>query len=396
MPRVSHINWPDFPVLVARLKEIEAELAQGVVLPLLYSVPESSQILEGIGRSVKGINVATCQTAPVLDQFLEKIDAHFVANFGAAGLSPDSNFLLTSVSQAFRSKPCVNCGAVRKCDPSSELANAKAVNEFGQCFQLLRGLFDFVVECCCELYGQYAGVAPSFTLSLSTEPLGKRNPVLDLAIAGQTREVSDHERSIKISMMVAEFGLADYFACLYIMFHECFVHGWCGIALDSGEASHSDSFHEGWMDWVGFELLKGWLSASPTAKSVNLLQHASEFLNAGAVAKGRRVNYITPFHRNAARDKSAATAAECLLNYFKAVLEDPKKAEAAFFRFSLGLNASTIDDRQRERLVINVLLHLSGRTATKTFINNINLWRKVEQFERTGVVKVLTDALNSL
>lgn len=396
MPQVSHINWPEFPLLTARLKEIEVKLAQGVALSHLYSEQESSSILAGIRKSVNSITVETCQTAPVLDEFLDRIGGHFVSNYSLAGLSPEGKGLIQAVNQVFLSKPCGHCGAAPKCDLSSDLTNARAVHEFGQCFRLLREMFDFVVELCHQFYGRCANTSAPAKLALHTEPLGQRNPILDLAISGQTRQDSEHERSIIISILVSEFGLSDYFACLYIMFHECFVHGWCGTLLDSAEASWSDSFHEGWMDCVGFKLLEERLGADPMARKENFWQHAADFLKGGAKARDRRLNFETPVHRNAARYATADAAAESLLTFFRVVLEDSELARAAFFRFSMELNSSSIDDRQRRLLVVNVQTHLSGKAATRTFINNGALSSEIEQFARGGDMRVLLSVLNSI
>jgi hypothetical protein len=384
MPPADHIHWPVFPILAARLKQIEVMLAQGHALPLLHREDDSRQILAGLESSLAATNVASCAGAPILDNYLEKIDAGFVSNYVLPNPSPRSQALIASVNQLFRSKPCNSCGAVIKCQGASELANTQAVHQFGQCIGLLRQLFDFVVEFCRELYAGYAQATASHALALHTHQLGKPNPVLDLAIAADTREKQRAQRSINIHINVVDLDLNDYFACLYIMFHECFVHGWCGVALDSATASYSDSFHEGWMDWIGYELLKERLESRSPRLPEHLMTHSEQFVSAADKARGRRLSYSPSHHRNAANYASAETAACLLDRLFLRVIGEPRLARAAFCRFSLSVNASAMSDKRRAHLVDSVLARLLEPDPAMMLINNLEVTRAIEAFASGG------------
>jgi hypothetical protein len=395
MPPADHIHWPVFPILAARLKQIEVKLAQGHALPALYSKDESRQVLAGLDSSIKVTNVASCTGAPILDNYLEKIHAAFVSNHVLPNTSPQSQALIDSVNQLFCSKPCNRCGAATKCIASSKMANAQAVHQFGECIGVLRQLFAFVVEFCRELYARYApGIAPP-ALALNTHQLGKRNPILDLAVSADTREQQPGQRSINIHLKVNEVDLDEYFACLYIMFHECFVHGWCGPALDSATASYSDAFHEGWMDWVGYDLLDERLRTGSHQLPGHLMTHWREFGTAGVKARGRRLSYWLPeSHRSAASYASGDMAARLLFRFFHLVLDAPPHARAQFLRFSLSLNASGVGDEQRALLVLSVLERLDGDPSL-ILIKHRAVSRAIERFANGGPFQDLLYVLDS-
>lgn len=396
MPLPDHISWPVFPILAARLKQIEVKLAQGPALPVLYSQEESRQILAGLESSIAATNVASCTSAPILDHFLEKIQDGFLSNYVLPGASPQSLALIGSVSRLYGSKPCVDCGAVAKCTSSAVITNAQAVHKFGECISVLRRLFEFVVRFCDESYGAYAQHAPRPQLALYTGALGEADDILDLAITGETREMQGGGRSINIHFTVPDVDLDEYFACLYIMFHECFIHGWCGLRLDSATASYSDEFHEGWLDWVGYELLNERLAAGAGGPSDPWVTHACEFQTAGVKARDRRLNFSRKHHHlNAASYASAEMAARLLFRFFHVAIEDRQRARAAFFRFSLSLNASAIGDERRADLVVDVLRHLGGREDNLTLINYVALCRAIKDFSSGGSVLDLVSVLNS-
>ncbi|MFM9434186.1 hypothetical protein ACFDR9_001235 [Janthinobacterium sp. CG_23.3] len=394
----SHLAWPHFAALMARFKWIETELAQGNALASLYLDPTARAILKGVERSIDASTVASCVGVPALDEFLAKIHTVFSANHAIAGLSATNQGLVQSVGKNFLSQPCAHCHASIKCSAAdaARMANSRNIEHAGTCFVLLRELFDFVVGFCRQLCARYASNNCTWLLELNTAHLNVRNSALDLAVTGRTRETPGRTvRAIELHFYVPDVVLADYYACLYILFHECFVHGCCGLSLDSSEAGYSDMFHEGWMDWVGLQLLEQQLGEALQRHGGRLRGLAKEFVNAGRRAQWRRNDFARPSHNAAAEYASGAAAALDFWHFCGVTLEDAASAWDVLFRFSVGLNLSQRSDEDRALMVDKVREHLSGSAAASTFIEG-KLSQGIQQFALDGQVGTLLSVIHSL
>ncbi len=395
---ISHLAWPYFPALMARLKWIETELAQGSSLASLYLDPAARAILQGVERSIDATTVASCVGVPVLDEFLAKVHAAFSANHAIAGLSEKNHILLRSVGSHFLSQPCVHCCASIKCTgaEAARISNSQNIQNAGTCFALLSELFDFVVGFCTRLYARYAANDGNCRLELNTAHLNARNSVLDLAVSGRTRETGAYMvRAIELHFHVPQVALADYYACWYILFHECFVHGCCGLSLDSSDASFSDMFHEGWMDWVGLQLMQQQLDEALRQHGGRMKGLAKEFVDAGRRAQFRRNDFARPSHGAAAEYASGAAAAEDFLKFCAVTLDDAAGAWDVLFRFSLTLNRSQVSDEDRALMVDKVRENLSAPAVVSTFTDG-KLGLGIRQFVADRQVAGLLSVLHSL
>jgi len=97
---------------------------------------------------------------------------------------------------------------------------------------------------------------------------------------------------VRLSFDIASFGIYDYLSLLYVAFHECFVHGYCGVQIVGGESGLSKPFHEGWMDCVAVLVLEQRLTRLISISTHHVEAYPDEFMKQARVVCDRRYNPV--------------------------------------------------------------------------------------------------------
>ena len=225
----------------------------------------------------------------------------------------------------------------------------------GLCIDSVKKLYALATDIAHTAYG----APPPYPVFFSSGHLGDR-PEPHLSIAGltdeQKRAPGGFERHVHLSVCTKDYDHENYFFTLYVLFHEWFCHVYCGVSISSNTSWRSDAFSEGWMDWLGAQILCNALSSHSRVAQLKLA--AREFqAHTVRLSTLRRASKRRGSSKAAATATTGESAAARLQELFVSHFADRLDGSAHFVSFSVGLNASNAPDELREGLVLgcNVL-----------------------------------------
>jgi hypothetical protein len=362
-----HLGWPHLAKLALRLRVIGSQLNHSDSLLLMSGDESISSLIEKLVNIEKLVitddsNANAASQIPLLDDKFNSI-ADFFAQFTASAASSNANKFRTALQIDLQNPACNGCvQSPCQWNEASRVVDDQNLRNVGNCIAPLKEMFDFATDISSEIYAQLAhnNSCPS-EMIFSTTHMHKRNSELDLAISASTHEISidqngKFQRKVKISFYLNEFWLGDYLACLYAVFHEVFVHGWCGIDIGSETSTQSEDFHDGWMDMIAVHILDQVLTGLQPSSSLPIISAHSELFN-------NRTKEINSFRMDIYRRSrlqniwnwtSGATAANTFRQIFAKAIGSNKEANQLFLSFSLGLNSSCASDALRHKLITNI------------------------------------------
>lgn len=364
-----HLEWQYLARLALRLRTIATQLNQGYPQEWFLSDKNILDIFENLASIEKLVikdnsNIGATSQMPLLDEKFELIanDLNRYSNQVKAG---NASKFLNALNNDLKTPICKSC-TQSPCEWSTTSRNNDEENlkTSGKCIAPLTEMFVFATHIANEIYTQLGNNAscPSDT-RLSTAHIHTRNDELNLAISAsisenRLRSNSKFQRDVKIKFFLDEFKLGDYLAMLYVVFHEVFVHGWCGIDIGGGTSTQSEGFHDGWMDYIAVHMLNQSLINLKNDDFQSIAVYKDLFVNRLAEVNKSRMDFYRPNRcPNVFVWAKGASAAETLRQIFAKAIEDNNTAEQLFFSFSIELNCSNASDTLRYSLVENICSH---------------------------------------
>jgi len=296
---MSHVQWPRLLPLSLRLNVAKAILEQGQAASVLL-------MDAGVSRVLRRVDDLSLSEAPEGDDEFRQpeesgdesgapLEVYFAAVRNALiaksknDTSSAAKALANSIVSACLRGVCHACaasgvvGQTQICQWTEETrdSDAEAVEARGLCLDPIREIFVFCRDTARAAYSEALGANPEQSLTLVTSHTQQLNAQLGLRIDGETKERGrdSNERLIDITFLVEQFGIRDYLSLLYVMFHECFAHGYCGVGIVEPESDRSKAFHEGWMDCIAAAVLEDTLRVAPPANPNHpIALYADEYL----------------------------------------------------------------------------------------------------------------------
>ena len=388
------LGWPELPRFVARLLSVRAQLAHHGELAELSSQSEYCAVRDALLLTVDVIQPDACKDPPVLQSYLTRVWKTVSENHVDALSAPSMKGLNATLQQQYHGDYCVQCQPPEICNGD---ASPGAIRTHGHCLSSLTNLFTGASAFADALYLEHAGIEQGFRpdFAFSTGHMSEIVKQLNVAVTGRAGELPTtrdrrRRRSIRITVAISKFELEDYIACLYVIFHECFVHGWCGVALGGDQVCLSDSFHEGWMDLVGLRLLCDCLSSTNSPLASLVTPHETLFQEISKRVSEVRSDYQRRgAPRSAAINGTGVKAAKTLRGVFGLVFDNNVLADSLFYKFSLRLNASDYSDEARGRVVTSVNCRFGGPKRGQLILEQPHIYDAIRDFQRDMDAKKL-------
>lgn len=388
---MSQIGWPHLFPLAMGLRFGQELSAAGLPLDVLAEDGGASGVVRAVVQvpAAGPFGVAPVVVDPAsapLDDFFRVKSEAIVQPFTVGLLTSTCEQVIEIVRRA-ASPVCATCPALRVGDgacewtSSSQASDLQVVSRGGNCLQPLRELFEYCRDLAFTAYASAGGVKPLQTIVLTTGSRHERNTELNLAFTANTAESdSAHQRVVHVSFHELSFSLNDYLALPYVLFHECFVHGYGGIPLDRGRPAEANVFQEGWMDAAAAMVLRAALQECSTSVPVALRNSASQALFRMREVVGVRYDRT---RQNAPRDVTQWRIGLAAFDAFREVCRQallPRFGQGAAdhsellaIKFSMELNASVAHDARVRRAFARAIfgkLHRTGAGAQTSFISN--------------------------
>ena len=291
-------------------------------------------------------NVSPQADIPRLDDFLLRVRDSLESGSPEASAAPISTIFRKTLREGLSAPFCSSCSKTPCAGTfASSISDVENIEKVGRCIAPIKELFAAAFDLARQTYA--AAAAPR--VLLNTEALLKRpEHGLDLAFSAATSDVSTGKpltREVSLKIHARSFDFRDYFAMLYVFFHEIFCHAFSGIPLAAD--IDGEAFSEGWMDWVAAQTLVEALKTNlispplrPYAREMSITTfdvHQRRYLSTGG---GIGDLYET-----------GRLGAERLCSLFAGCLISERGGWAELKRFSLELNQSTAPDGLRGDLV---------------------------------------------
>ncbi len=301
--------------------------------------------------------------------------------------------VLLDVSAELEGVVCLHCGASPAC-----VADPRIVELHGSCIRSFREGMELAQA---EARAWYEKFLPG---CLQTAPLIEFstllvcNPPDSIPVAkyvsGKTSfaDTTELRSEVQLLVHVADVDLESYHAAAYILFHELICHAYQGIRGATRNRDRrtreTDSFAEGWMDWIAFRIFTdvtsgdGWSDVQPT-----LDREAREIVNRFRDARQGRLG-------NSSRERTRAffQIGEEAAQQYHAFLNSQNgwsaaDADEALFRISFDWNVRG-DCRQRQEFVTSVRqILLFERSSEKI----AGLTRSLDKYRNSGNVLDLVE-----
>lgn len=251
--------------------------------------------------------------------------------------------------------PCEICHGNKRLD-SVVVANA------GDCIQQIHALFATAYEIASGYY-ERAGIPQQelATVFFSTNALAPDDPRENLPPEVHAiGNVDIHMRGsmVELSIQSEAFDRDTYDSLFYILLHECVCHAFQGCVDVTGARAalgNSDSFAEGWMDYIAHLIL-----TQVTSGTGPFGDRWWPRLNGEPVADmGSRIHiYRTGQSRPGLRAqyRKAKSAAAAIRQAFAALLESRSRAEEKLIELSIRMNVLPWTDEVREALSTRILV----------------------------------------
>lgn len=199
-----------------------------------------------------------------------------------------SKTIMKSVTGALSVLSCQTCSSSNDiCEGLAQTNDDDLVHRKGACISQLRQMFEVAHDAAKAYYAAYASNFPSnpspdivFSTGHTEFIPEKEHPLEGFYAGAVTRFIDESGQAraeVKLKLTLGKHGfkldLYTYKGILYVLFHECIAHAFHGLlpTFDKRWTSDPfDSFSEGFMDRVAFEVLKESVEDTGLASSLNL------------------------------------------------------------------------------------------------------------------------------
>ena len=251
---VSHLGWRPRAILAYRLRVIRAAAQDSVAFPSLQATPEFHGAVTTAYAKVADPAAPGGGSVPRLEEFFERSRRTLDIASPQSALPPAFRPFREALSAELGASTCQTC-STRPCEgtDASEVADLEAVTLGGLCIGPLHTFFAFADDLARRHYEQRPKLN-FHTAELTAHP----GRPLEIALDGKTLEKARFnpgaiEREVVLRLFVGEYGIDDYFATPYVLFHEIFCHGYAGTSI--AEEIVGDVYSDGWMDWIAANTL---------------------------------------------------------------------------------------------------------------------------------------------
>ena len=395
----QQIGWLSLPQLSARLLAIDATLQ---FAPDVSSVLQDASVALGLKAYFSALDVVTPppqSSGAELDQYFLELAQMLRPRFSAGAPNTWAGRLGTGILQRLQSPPCATCRARSPCTSAEDdaLENDARIANGGQCLRMVHELFGFAIKLTERIYRKQSGKYPAVLLGTST--LEEPNQNSGMALSARTREggrQNGANRIVDILFCVDRFTFGDYRHLLYALVHECVAHAHCGIRLDSPDAAASETFHEGWMDYVAFATVARALETSDPDLPAIVLQDSIDFRQAMQDSHSRRIAYtLRDAPASASVNCFGAQTAQGFFRFCESVFGNSQLAFDVAVSFSASVNASALDDVIRGQIVSAARNLFHGSQRLVNSLGDRTLTEPLHAFAKSGDFMPLVERLNS-
>jgi hypothetical protein len=271
----GHVAWPELLSVAVWQQTAQSVLGTGQHLQAFQNDPAAKAVwghyvaalpaqLQVFGR-LQRTDVEANQEGAAIDAYFQRVSTALQPAAAAVGGSAEAGTLLAALGSGLASVPCASCVAGRQGAHSQHLcrwtltaqaADKTTLANRGKCLEPFFELFDWAESISRGAYQAVLAQAPTQLLEFSTGVLGGPNAQLGTGTDGLTQEVDPRKTRNVLVLLDARtpnqrlLTLDDFLSMLYILVHECLVHGFCAVNVEEKAATLSRSFHDGWMDCV--------------------------------------------------------------------------------------------------------------------------------------------------
>lgn len=362
-----HLNWPHLPVLTHRLLVVRAAMGDMQDFTSNRANAAFSGAVEQALRTPADPDAVGPPETPRLEFYLQcsrdALEAGNPTGAAPAVAQPFRAALTTDLS----ARICTECSKeVCRGTLASPVTDVENLAQRGSCISPLKELFGEALRLARGSYG--VGVVPKIVFS--TAGVAAR-PVhsLELALFATTKEsgtvgTRTLTREVLLSVYAPAFHYRDYFATLYVLFHELFSHAFCGISLH--DDSDGEPFSEGWMDWVAMRTLVDELNSPQVSATIK--PYAREMGRLASDVSARRYSSIGTGASIGDLYDTGRIACERLGNLMAGCLGSETEGWKAVQRFSVGFNSSAASDELRGDIVLACNALIQGWNPTEAFL----------------------------
>ncbi|WP_157656422.1 hypothetical protein [Burkholderia ubonensis] len=384
----AQIAWPHLPRFSAKLEGVCAALE---FAPRVNELILDEKAKDELARFSLGV-LCLPTNAPVGEGTPMQWYRRSVAELTRKGWGSNEGTafeLSARIVARLEASPCAVCSPENACRGTADhsFEDEQRVSARGYCLAPVRDLFDISTRLARHYYSYSRSVLPN--VQLATGHLGARNSESECAFSAASSEASEYDvpfRLVKIAFHVDSFGWDDYRKLLYGIFHECFVHAFCGVRLDSREAKASERFHEGWMDHVAWQVLRSSLTGPREMLSSLVAADALAFRDAADHCHARRIDYGRPdAPRSTVQNSVGAQAAAGFFTFSKILLGEGESNKTAV-RFSAEVNGSNMSDADRGRLCARASVLFGDETALREALERRDLCTALLAYSKGGDV----------
>lgn len=258
--------------------------------------------------------------------------------------------VLDSFAAVARGVSCATCAGGEVCRGLPR--DDDLVERGGRCLAPLKELFDVAAQAAIRYYARFAPGTPSPVFRFHTRSTAGRPHDIDgmdaISIGGRARRRRDRgdvHCDVTLDVLVDGFDRGSYLAVLYVLLHECLIHGFEGL---TDPALPSDYFAEGWMDSVAVQVLQEMVDGvAPVEDLRGRLRAPPEHVRVGRGLSQARAAYATG-RKYAVYAAIGHAAANRMRDLLHRLTGDADAARTAFLRLSLGLNAmgASVEERR--------------------------------------------------
>lgn len=392
----AHLPLEQVMQLAGRLAVVRAEILSEPHRVLHPN--DATKCVDAIGAVMRDCNssVAACAVGhkeDVLERMMAELRAEAdksLRQCNCPGVAAWHNIFVAETSE----RTCHCCNSSRVCAGGDEWReDARTISTYGLCVRPLRELFQDALSVTSGIYNR-ASSHIALHVDLNTAHFDSPGAHGPFACAGKIRRTQTGVNSVTLLIDLPRFDKDAYLTTLYVLFHELFCHGRCGIPIGTDSAAVSLSFAEGWMDWVGVQALTHFPHHSLPQDSI-VSRGFTEVRRLAADYHSYRTN-PSANARDGAVNRYGALSAEKLYFLMQGVLR--VSPETAFWHvadFSTAINASSHSDAERNALVDAVFARLwNAKNSTDAAVSAPQAWADaIENFAQGGDAERLFHAL---
>lgn len=363
-------SWPLFPALVARLAFIRAQLECRKTLETLsddkaidqWNLTWMSANAKAKAPTRRAKTYGPTPLQEYLYEFRKEVDLAVSSDERDLSLIP----FHTSFDNCVDRVSCKSCPTKPACSLNEDTSKTDLIALSGDsaCLSELRSLFETVNNAISAIYKKYSGNTIPVPIVAGIVHNDQTDLNYPFPITGKTTRPSSlgaNKTHVDLIVDANNYSQEDYFKTPYILLHEWCCHAYSGEDPGGPNKTAGDSYADGWMDYITFELLKRSIKGELGDDCKLLIPHniAAEIISAGHL-----IHLLRLQHSSAPcpswRYGLGKSAAEKLLALCNEVFRSERSGVEVLLKFSCAMNRSETPHTKRGEFVSAANLCLSA------------------------------------